>query len=847
MTTMTSKLVVSLLDRFSGPARGIGASIDALQRRASRTSSALLGGAGVGMGVRNLVALGAGYVGVTKGIGGTVGAAIRFEEAFADVRKVVDGTPGQLQQIRHEILSMSKTMPTTAEGLAAIYAAAGQSNIPINELGKFSKMVAQVAVAWETTEGETSDALAKIKTQLGLNVDQIGLYADAINHLSNNTASAAPNLVEFSRSVAANGEMFGFTATQTLAFGSAMISAGGESEVAATSFRNMGRALTKGTQATKQNRIAFNRLGLDAVGTAKNMQKNALGTTLDVLDRIGKLPEWEQISIASALFGDEARALMPVIANSSELRRQLGMVGDEAKYAGSAVAEFKVRAETTGSVLETLGNKFRAAGIETGDRWLPTIKAAADGLGDVLDTMGKRIGILDTVGVAFESLMSGMGGKGGGIRQLINDLGDLFLGKAFDDGGKLGAVDERANELARTSNTFRQIGRDVREFMKAVGDGNFGVALGNLGDAFSNMSGSMTVTGALALGLVGRGLMGIAAGAMALWLSPIGQIATVAVGVAALIDAAKDASSLGEFVEHLKALSTVQLGAIALTLGIVGTKVFRLGRSLQSLYRIFRPKGAPGAPPTPPAGKPAGGSSAPGSGGPGRGTAKPGPWSPKPNGPTVVPRGPTGTPVSRPPVPAPLMDLRPVTSSIVAPVLKNILKGGLAGLASWGGEALMGAGFSKLSEKLAQWFPETYTPEARAKAQEIGDKSIVEQAGSLLKSLFSGAIERGDANRGQDLNGVWDAIRSIPSLMPPPSTGPEDVSLVGTPPVMVAGPVTTQPSGVQAVRVTNPTPAPNITINVTSPSSDPAAIASAVKRQLSAELAALSSGAYSDG
>src|SRR5690606_26292887 len=102
------------------------------------------------------------------------------------------------------------------------------------------------------------------------------------------------------------------------------------------------------------------KLGLNAVKTAKNMQKDALGTTLDVIDRIARLPEWQRISIASALFGDEARALMPVIGNSKELRRQLGLVAKEADYAGSAFEEYMIRAETSGNALQIIGNKIRA-------------------------------------------------------------------------------------------------------------------------------------------------------------------------------------------------------------------------------------------------------------------------------------------------------------------------------------------------------------------------------------------------------------------------------------------------------------------------------------------------------
>lgn len=462
MATMTSSLIVQLLDRVTGPARGIRGALAGLSARADRFNRSQMAGAAMARGFAGrLLAMGAGYVGVDQGIRRTVGAAISFEEAFADVRKVVDASDEQLANIKRQIVDMSKVLPTSAEGIAAIYAAAGQSNIPIEELGRFSEMVAKVAVAWDTTEGETSEALAKIKTQLSMNVAEIGLFADAINHLSNNTAAQAPDLVDFSKRVAANGEMFGFSATQTLAFGGAMVAMGAQTEVAATSFRNMGRALTMGERATKRQRDAYAKLGLDSVKTAKRMQKDALGTTLDVIERIQKLPEWQRISIASALFGDEARALMPVISNTTELRRQLGMVGDEATYAGSAYQEYMVRADTAANALRIIGNKIKATFMGIGESWLPTIKEAGLGLGDVLDTLGERAGLIDQVSASVRGFLQGMGFKGG-VRETVNALGDLLFGAADGDGA--------ADRLGRLFETFRRGGAALREFWDAAKD-----------------------------------------------------------------------------------------------------------------------------------------------------------------------------------------------------------------------------------------------------------------------------------------------------------------------------------------------------------------------------------------
>lgn len=452
MGTLQSQLKLSLLDQVSGPIRRISGVLSNFQRQTIMPLGGTIG---------KLAALGAGYIGVTQGVQGTVGAAIGFESAFADVKKVVNGTSQQLESFRQDILGLSKEMPITASGFAEIYAAAGQSGIANEELKTFAKTVAQVSTAWDVPVKETGQALAEIKTQLHLGVAQVGLFADALNHLSNNSAANAPKLLEFTNRVASQGEMFGFTAEQSLAFGGAMIAAGAESEVAATSFRNMGNALTAAGTASKSKRDAFKRIGLDANKTAKSMQKNALQTTLDVIDRIQQLPEWERISIARGLFGDEARALMPLINNSGELRRQLGLVSNEANYAGSAVNEYGVRAKTTANQLQLVKNNLAALGIQIGDRMLPGINKALTGVLGIFSTLGERVTVFDKIGTAIQGFVNGISG-GGGFSEMMKQLEELFFGKV--DGSAA------ADQMGRIFKQFKDWGTWVRELSSAIAE-----------------------------------------------------------------------------------------------------------------------------------------------------------------------------------------------------------------------------------------------------------------------------------------------------------------------------------------------------------------------------------------
>jgi hypothetical protein len=203
--------------------------------------------------------------GLTATIGASVMAAVRFESAMADVRKVVDGleTPAALQQISSEILELSSQMPIAAEGFAAIYAAAGASGIAKEELRDFAVLVAQVATAFEMTAEEAGRSLARLRVSLGLSNEEVAALADMMNYLENSTGASASQLVEFMTRAGAMGQMAGLTAGQTAAFGAAMTQAGFETEVAATSFNNMVKALSRGPSMTERQVDALRRLGYE--------------------------------------------------------------------------------------------------------------------------------------------------------------------------------------------------------------------------------------------------------------------------------------------------------------------------------------------------------------------------------------------------------------------------------------------------------------------------------------------------------------------------------------------------------------------------------------------------------
>src|SRR5690606_25989926 len=112
--------------------------------------------------------------------------------------------------------------------------------------------------------------------------------------------------------------------------------------------------------------------------------RDAVGTILDVMERLGALPEHMQASVMSDLFGDEARALAPLLGRMDILREALGHVADQTAYAGSVSDEFARRAETTEYALQRFRSQINELGIVIGSALMPALNQLLDVFGPMV-------------------------------------------------------------------------------------------------------------------------------------------------------------------------------------------------------------------------------------------------------------------------------------------------------------------------------------------------------------------------------------------------------------------------------------------------------------------------------
>jgi hypothetical protein len=191
-------------------------------------------------------------------------AAIAFETSISQVRKVMDGleTPAAIAEISDEIRKLSLELPISAKGFAEIYAAAGASGIAREEVRQFAGDVAKISIAFNMTADEAGLSIAKMRTSMNLTQPDVLKLADTMNELDKAGAANGKQLIEFALRSGAVGQQAGLTAEQVAGFGAAMISAGVETEVAATSFNNMVKAMTRGDSMTDRQIRALQTLGM---------------------------------------------------------------------------------------------------------------------------------------------------------------------------------------------------------------------------------------------------------------------------------------------------------------------------------------------------------------------------------------------------------------------------------------------------------------------------------------------------------------------------------------------------------------------------------------------------------
>lgn len=341
----------------------------------------------------------AGYYTTREAIRKTVGEAITFEQAMAEVKKKVNDAPGAegFAALEKTIKQIAIDLGIPQAKVAQLAAEAGAAGIAFAELERFTRLAAKASAGWDMTPEDAAGKLAGIKAGTNATIAQMEVLADKINGLGDNSAAKERDIVEmFGRSGAA-AKAAGVDFDTTLAFLTALRSAGMQEEVGARFFSAItGKLATAGAggKGAKDLGAGLEMLGLSLKTVSDGMKSNPAATLLDLLDRLNKAPDPAKaaLKIGGGEWWDELARLAQARA---EVVKQLDYIRNPANYKNSLQGNLDIKLATTGSHLERL----KALSGDVGDRlgrWaLPPINTAIEAWIHAQEERKKQTGLIE--------------------------------------------------------------------------------------------------------------------------------------------------------------------------------------------------------------------------------------------------------------------------------------------------------------------------------------------------------------------------------------------------------------------------------------------------------------------
>nr|WP_319606933.1 phage tail tape measure protein [Wolbachia endosymbiont (group A) of Cheilosia soror] len=307
--------------------------------------------------------------------------AIDFESAMADVKKVVQFDENdaihneKAAEFGQKLKELSHTIPLSAAELAQIATSGGQLGVDKEELLGFTTTVAKMSTAFDMSAEEAGDSIAKLANVYGIEVAGMERVGNIINHLSDNSAAKAGDMVKALAIVGGSAKQFGLDIKETSSLVNAFISLGKQPAKAATAINALLSKLQTAEGQSKEFKAALEDMGITAEEMTQRISKNGQDALLYFFETLEKVGKQERSQILLNLFGQEYQDDVALLVGSlKNYKEAIKHLADEKKFEQSMQKEFNNRAATTANNLRLLRNAIAEVGMNLGSVMLPPLK-----------------------------------------------------------------------------------------------------------------------------------------------------------------------------------------------------------------------------------------------------------------------------------------------------------------------------------------------------------------------------------------------------------------------------------------------------------------------------------------
>lgn len=347
---------------------------------------------------------------VAAGLGVSIAKGSEFESAFAGVKKTVNATDAELEQMRDDIREMAKEMPTSAAGLSEIAESAGQLGIQTENIAEFTKTMADLEVATNLTREEGAADFAKFANITKMQQDHFDELGSSAVALGNNMATTEADTVAMAMRIAAAGTQVRLSQADIMAYAASLSSVGIEAEAGGSAFSKLLVNMQMATETGKNLKDYAKVAGMTGEQFKEAFQQdataaiNAFLSGLNDTERNGK----SAIAVLDDMGIKEVRLRDTLLraANASDLFADALRISNTAWEENVALSnEAEQRYATFESQMDILGNKVTDVGISVYDDLKPGLTEAGklanefvdsvagkeDAFGDVIESATKKM------------------------------------------------------------------------------------------------------------------------------------------------------------------------------------------------------------------------------------------------------------------------------------------------------------------------------------------------------------------------------------------------------------------------------------------------------------------------
>lgn len=374
-----------------------------------------------------------------------VNAQVKWESAFAGVKKTVDGTTEQMAELEKGIKDMSLALPSSAEDIAAVAESAGQLGIQTENILGFTKTIIDLSNATNLVGEEGASQLAKFAniTQMSQkNFDRLG---STIVSLGNNSATTEADIVAMAMRLAGAGHQVKMTEAQILGLAASLSSVGIEAEAGGSAFSkvmiNMQLAVETGNDSLKDFASVA---GMTTSEFSKAFEEDAAGALTTFIKGLSSAEEQgnSAIKVLDDMGITEVRLRDSLLraGSASELFNDTIALGSKAWEENTALTnEANQRYATTESQIKILKNEIVAMAREIGVELLPIVKDGMIVIKDLIKKFNELSPATKENIIKLATLSATVGPVVGSVGKLAEGFGGV-LKVAGKLSGKLGAA-----------------------------------------------------------------------------------------------------------------------------------------------------------------------------------------------------------------------------------------------------------------------------------------------------------------------------------------------------------------------------------------------------------------------